>query len=208
VTRKVVLMAAAAVLLAGCSGKAFLRAAENAMNHGTVGWPRYPDARVPPALGSAAPEIAPRDVVLVFPEIDNLQVVHWNATEDFRVVLPRTPAAVKQRLPPAERAVRVGELRTRDRALSDVEYQALRCGFGRTWDGPRFNPKEFLVPAFCDGGDPSTSREATVDLVDATLDELRASAARAGANVVTEISCYTAVNRKRLWCEAIAVVAR
>jgi hypothetical protein len=201
--------------LTGCGNfqKGMIRGAESMGNQGTVGWPKNQkmpsslEAHASATLSSSASSAA-RDVVLLFPAIDERHVLHWDALESFRLVLPRTPAALERRVPSGKA---IGDLRTSDRALPNDVYKTLQCAFGRTWNGTKRKPKQFLEASFCEAKEKeaeeaAVARNATVGLVDDVLDDLRAKAVNAGVLVVSDVRCYAATDPRRLWCEGTAEV--
>lgn len=100
----------------------------------------------------------------------------------FRLYFPPQPA-------PAGRDV--GPIRSADIALSPAEVDAAYCAWSV--------------------GDRSCSRtDAMAEVhepIEHAFDELRASAAAAGANVAGNVRCYAQRDPGHLWCEAIARVA-
>ncbi len=192
------------LLLLGCNVKGNLRAAESAMNRDAQGWPRW-QRTTPPAVTpegeSRETRPDPREVLLLYPPIEAKHVLHWNATESLRLVLPRSPSMLVDRVPKSRT---LGDVRSKDRLLTTTEYETIRCGFGRTWDGAKYEPKRFMVPAFCDGRDVEKEHDASVPMVDDVLDDLRVRTVEAGGTIASDIRCYVAPDPHRLWCEATA----
>ena len=166
-------------------------------------YPRFSSQPAPPL--PAQEGVEPAGVMLTFPRVEVNDILHWGGGNwgtptHFRIVIPATPNNLRVRIRDGQE---VGSIRSRDRALSEGEFHALRCAYGHAWDDEGKYGPGFMRP-LC----TRTSAEArlsSIAIVDAVLDDIREGAASAGSWHVRDVRCYAGANSHRLWCEGTAV---
>lgn len=138
----------------------------------------------PPALPAAA---VPAPAAHVRLELRSTP--WWTAVGDdarFLLGMPAAPVATPGRT--------LGAIRSADVSLDDAGLAAAACAWSLAGDRPCSGPR---IDAMAAVHDP----------IERALDELRARAGAAGANLAGDVRCFAARAPGHLWCEGVARVA-